>query len=124
MWWPVLVANHLHDRESVHGVTPMLGISWETRSPLKDLVPIESVTSPSQDKGKGQEQTEVDEGKPKKAQSFSLTISEYEGAFNCGDALGTNPPVLSQYMLSTWWFHVHNTNIFLGQNMLSSFRIH
>ena len=38
--------------------------------------------------------------------------------------LGTNPPVLSQYMLSTWWFHVQNTNIFLNRNMLSSFRIH
>jgi hypothetical protein len=39
-------------------------------------------------------------------------------------SLGTNPPVLSQYMLSTWWFHVQNTNTFLNQNMLSSFRIH
>ena len=38
-------------------------------------------------------------------------------------SLGTNPPVLSQYMLSTWWFHVQNTNTFLNQNMLSSFRI-
>ena len=41
-----------------------------------------------------------------------------------GLSLGTNPPVLSQYMLSTWWFHVQNTNIFLTQNILSSFRIH
>jgi hypothetical protein len=39
-------------------------------------------------------------------------------------SLGTNPPVPSQYMLSTWWFHVQNTNTFLNQNMLSSFRIH
>jgi hypothetical protein len=38
--------------------------------------------------------------------------------------LGTNPPVLSQYMLSTWWFHVQNTNTFLNQDMLSSFRIY
>ena len=38
--------------------------------------------------------------------------------------LGTNLPVLSQYMLSTWWFYVQNTNTFLNQNMLSSFRIH
>jgi hypothetical protein len=41
-----------------------------------------------------------------------------------GDTLGTNPPVPSQYMLSTWWFHVQNTNTFLNQNMLSSFRMH
>jgi hypothetical protein len=39
-------------------------------------------------------------------------------------SLGTNPPVPSQYMLSTWWFHVQNTNTFLNQNMLSSFRMH
>ena len=39
-------------------------------------------------------------------------------------SLGTNPPVPRQYMLSTWWFHVQNTNTFLNQNMLSSFRIH
>jgi hypothetical protein len=39
-------------------------------------------------------------------------------------SLGTNLPVLSQYMLSTWWFHVQNTNTFLDQNMLSAFRIH
>jgi hypothetical protein len=38
--------------------------------------------------------------------------------------LGTNPPVLSRYMLSTWWFHVQSTNTFLNQNILSSFRIH
>ena len=40
------------------------------------------------------------------------------------NTLGTNLPVLSQYMLSTWWFYVQNTNTFLNQNMLSSFRIH
>ena len=40
------------------------------------------------------------------------------------NTLGANPPVLSQYMLSTWWFYVQNTNPFLNQNMLSSFRIH
>jgi hypothetical protein len=38
--------------------------------------------------------------------------------------LGTNPPVPSQYMLSTWWFHVQNTNTFLSQDILSSFRIY
>jgi hypothetical protein len=39
-------------------------------------------------------------------------------------SLGTKPPVLSQYILSTWWFHVQSTNTFLSQDMLSSFRIH
>jgi hypothetical protein len=53
-------------------------------------------------------------------------VTEAQRSLRTGllDSLGTNPPVLSQYMLSTWWFHVQNTNTFLNQNMLSSFRIH
>jgi hypothetical protein len=66
--------------------TPMPGISWETHFPLKDLVLIESKAGPNQDKGKGKEQVEMDKGKPEKAQSPSLTISEYEGAFHNGDS--------------------------------------
>jgi hypothetical protein len=56
---------------------------------------------------------------------LSLTKALYVPSSNVSLlSLGTNPPVLSQYMLSTWWFHVQNTNTFLNQNMLSSFRIH
>jgi hypothetical protein len=51
--------------------------------------------------------------------SFYFPLSSHKAL-----TLGTNPPVPSQYMLSTWWFHVQNTNTFLNQNMLSSFRIH
>jgi hypothetical protein len=45
----------------------MPGVAWELKSPIKELIPIESVAGPSQDKGKGREQAEMDEGKPKKA---------------------------------------------------------
>ena len=38
--------------------------------------------------------------------------------------LGTKSPVLSWYMLSILWLHVQNTNTFLSQNMLSSFKIY
>jgi hypothetical protein len=70
-------------RGSEHSATPMPGIGWEKHSPLTDLVPIESVVGLSKDKGKSKEQTEMEEGKSKKAHSLSLTISEFEGAF-CG----------------------------------------
>jgi hypothetical protein len=68
----------------------MPGIGWEVCSPLKDLILIESVAGPSQDKGKGREWMEMDKGKPEKARSPSSTISEYEGAFHGGEdsALG------------------------------------
>jgi hypothetical protein len=72
-------------RESTHLATPMLGVAWELNSPLKELFPIESTAGPSHDKGKGREQVEMDEGKPEKAQSPSLTISEYEGVFHGGE---------------------------------------
>jgi hypothetical protein len=65
---------------------------------------------------------------------FDGTLEEHHDRLNAVElgnaraaekcALGTNPPVLSQYMLSTWWFHVQNTSTFLNQNILSSFRIH
>ena len=62
----------------------MSGIGWETCSPSKDLVPIESEAGLSQDKGKGKELVEMDKGKPERAQSPSLTVSEYLGVFHGG----------------------------------------
>jgi hypothetical protein len=56
------------------------------RSPLKDLVPIKSVVGPSQDKGRSREQAEMEEGAIEKAQSPSLTVSEYKGAFHNRDS--------------------------------------
>jgi hypothetical protein len=60
----------------------MPGVGWETRSPLKDLIPIESEAGFSQDKGKGKERAEMDKGLPEKACTISLTISKYSGAFH------------------------------------------
>jgi hypothetical protein len=54
-------------RGSEHSTTPMPGIDWEKCSPLKDVVPIKSIASPSQGKGNGRKQVEMDEGKPEKA---------------------------------------------------------
>jgi hypothetical protein len=53
-------------RESTHSATPMPGVSWELKSPLKELIPIKSMAGPSQDKGKDKEQIEMDEGKSEK----------------------------------------------------------
>ena len=39
-------------------------------------------------------------------------------------SLGTRAPVLSQYMLGTWWFHVPNTDNLLNQYMLGMFQIY
>ena len=39
----------------------------------------------SQDKGKGKERAEMEECKPEKAHSQSLTVSEYAGAFHGGE---------------------------------------
>ena len=58
---------------------------WEPHSPLKDHIPIKSEASLSQDKGKGKEKAEMDEGKPERAQSQSLTISKYSGVFHGGE---------------------------------------
>jgi hypothetical protein len=54
-------------RESTCSATPMLGITWELKSPIKELIPIESMAGPSREKGKGREHAEMDEGKPEKA---------------------------------------------------------
>ena len=59
--------------------------SGSPRSPLKDLIPIEPEASPSQDKGKGKEKAEMDKGKPKRACSQSLTVSEHASAFHGGE---------------------------------------
>ena len=63
----------------------MPGIVWGSCSPLKDLVPIKFKVGSSQDKGKGKEKVEMDEGKPKRAHSQSLTVSKYTGAFHGGE---------------------------------------
>ena len=75
----VLATNH-HCRGSQCLATPIP----EIRSLLKDLIPIELSTGPSQDKGKGRVIEAMDEGKSKRARSVSLTISKYEGAFHGG----------------------------------------
>jgi hypothetical protein len=64
----------------------MPGIGWEPKSPLKDLIPIESSAGPSQDKGKGKAVKTMDKGKSERGQSVSLTISEFEGAFHGGSS--------------------------------------
>jgi hypothetical protein len=62
----------------------MPGVGY--RSPIKELIPIESSAGPSQDKGKGREVVKaMDEGKSKKARSPSLTVSEYATAFHQGE---------------------------------------
>jgi hypothetical protein len=56
------------------------------QSPIRDLIPIESLAGPSQDKGKGRAVESMDEGKSEKERSVSLTISEFEGAFHGGSS--------------------------------------
>ena len=58
----------------------------EVRSPLKELIPIESSAGPSQDKGKGRATEAMDEGKSERAHLVSVTISEYEGVFHGGSS--------------------------------------
>ena len=58
----------------------------EAHSPLKDLIPIELSSGPSQDKGKGKAIKAMDEGKLERARSVSVTVSEYEGAFHGGSS--------------------------------------
>ena len=74
--------SHLSLRGSQQTATPIP----EVRSPLKDLIPIESSASPSQDKGKGRAIKAMDEGKSERARSVSLTVSEYKGAFHGGSS--------------------------------------
>jgi hypothetical protein len=56
------------------------------QSPIRELIPIESSVSPSQDKGKGRAVEVMDEGKSERGCSTSLTVSEFEGVFHQGDA--------------------------------------
>jgi hypothetical protein len=86
VWGPVLVANNLHYRGSNCPATPMPGVSLEKRSPLKELILLNTIASPSKDKGKSREQVEMEEGKVEKAQSPSLTVSKYEGVFQNRDS--------------------------------------
>jgi hypothetical protein len=53
---------------------------------MRELIPIESSAGPSQDKGKGRAVEEMDEGKPERERSVSLTVSEFEGAFHGGSS--------------------------------------
>ena len=69
-------------RGSERSSTPMPGATL--CSPLRDLIPIESSSGPSQDKGKGKATKVMDEGKSERASSVSLTVSKYEGAFHGG----------------------------------------
>ena len=58
----------------------------ELKSPLRDLIPIEPLAGPSQDKGKGRAIKAMDEGKLERGQSVSLMVSEFEGVFHGGDS--------------------------------------
>jgi hypothetical protein len=57
-----LFLTDLHNRGSKRSATPMPGVAWELKSPIKELIPIESVAGHSWVKGKGKEQAEMDEG--------------------------------------------------------------
>jgi hypothetical protein len=48
------------------------------QSPLRDLIPVESSASPSQDKGKGKAIERMDEGKSERGRLVSLTVSEFD----------------------------------------------
>jgi hypothetical protein len=82
------------------------------QSPLQDLIPIDSLTGPSQDKGKGRAVEAMDEGKFERERSVSLTISEFEGAFHGGssafvydwidDAHGDSSPEGPRESIDNW----------------------
>jgi hypothetical protein len=57
--WCLYSTTHCRGKECTS--TPMPGVVLEKRSPLKELVPIEAVASPSKIKGKSKEE-EMDEG--------------------------------------------------------------
>ena len=63
---------------------PMPGVKLQ--SLIRDLIPIESSASPSQDKGKGRAVEAMDEGKSERARLVSVTVSKYEGAFHGGSS--------------------------------------
>ena len=71
-------------RGSERSATPMPGVKLQ--SPIRDLIPIESSASPSQDKGKGRAVDKMDAGSSVKVHVVSLTASEFEGVFHQGDA--------------------------------------
>jgi hypothetical protein len=56
------------------------------QSLIRDLIPIESLAGPSQDKGKGRAIEAMNEGKSERGCATSLTVLEYEGVFHQGDA--------------------------------------
>jgi hypothetical protein len=60
--------------------------SVSLKSPIRDLIPIESSAGPSQEKGKGRAMDVMDEGKSERSRSVSLTISEFKGAFHGGSS--------------------------------------
>jgi hypothetical protein len=64
----------------------MPGIGWEVRSPLKELVPIESLAGLSKDKGNGKAVEAMDKGKSERERSVSLTMSKHEGTFHNRDS--------------------------------------
>ena len=63
LFW--LLTIFIRGKERV--LAPMPGMVWEVCSPLKDLIPIKSKAGSSQDKGKGKENAEMDEGMPEEA---------------------------------------------------------
>ena len=106
----LFVLSNISLRGSEHSSTPMLGITL--RSLLKDLIPIELLSGPSQDKGKGRAVEAMDKGKSERARSVSLSISEYEGAFHGGsscfiydwidDAHGNSSPEGPRESIEDW----------------------
>ena len=58
----------------------------ESRSPLKELIPVELLAGPCQDKGNGRVIEAMDEGKLEKACLVSVTASKYEGVFHGGSS--------------------------------------
>jgi hypothetical protein len=60
----------------------MPGVSLQ--SPIRELIPIKSLTGPSQDKGKGRAVESMVKGKLERERLVRLTISEYEGVFHGG----------------------------------------
>ena len=71
-------------RASERSSTPMPSVRLQ--SLIRDLIPIKSLSGPSQDKGKGRAIEAMDEGKSERARSVSVIVSKYEGAFHGGSS--------------------------------------
>jgi hypothetical protein len=71
-------------RGSEPSVTPMPRVSL--KSPIRDSIPIELLTGPSLDKGKGRAVDMMNEGKSERGRSVSLTVSKFEGVFHGGSS--------------------------------------